>query len=580
MTYIRQILRERFSSAITKAFGAEFANVDPLIQAVNPPHFGDYQANFAMALAKQLKSKPQEIAKQVLDHFEKTDLCDELQISGPGFINFSLANSFLQNELQSLTKDKRLGVAETQAETPTIVEYGSPNVAKEMHVGHLRSTIIGDAIARVLSFLGHKVIRQNHVGDWGTQFGMLIQYLIETNTELGHDHSIQVAAELYKKAKQRFDQDPEFANRSRTQVVALQSGDAKATAIWQRLVIESEKHFQEVYNRLGVLLTNDDIRSESFYNPMLADIVRELKDKGIATISESAVTIFLPGFVNPENLPVPFIIQKSDGGYLYATTDLAAAKFRIEQLKAKRLIYVVDARQAQHFAMLFAALHAAGWASDEIRLEHVAFGTVLGKDRKPFKTRSGESIQLTALLDEAERRAYEVIAEKSELSLELRKNIAARVGIGALKYADLSSDRVKDYVFDWDRMLAFEGNTAPYLQNAYVRIQSIFRKGNLNPAELKQQRIHITHPIEHSLAIRLLEFPEIVELVADELAPHRLCSYLFELAASYHKFYESCPVLSADDETVRNSRLLLSDLTAKTLKLGLGLLGIEVLEQM
>lgn len=578
---MKNTLKKALSTAIVSALGPEFADTDPLIQVVSPPHFGDYQANFALGLAKKLGKKPVEIAQQVLEHFHQPEICQQVVISGPGFINILLSDDFLQRNLQTIVNDERLGIIKVGSPQRVVVEYSSPNVAKEMHVGHLRSTVIGDAIARILDFLGHEVVRQNHVGDWGTQFGMLIQHILDTQWQVDRDHSISEITALYQQAKQRFDNDEDFARHARAQVVALQSGEPQANALWRRLVSESERHFQEVYARLGVLLTLEDVRGESFYNPMLAEIIEELESLGMVTTSEGAAVIFLPGFVDRDGLPVPMLVRKSDGGYLYSTTDLAALRFRIETVQATRLIYVVDARQTQHFAMLFAAAQKANWVSPQVRVEHVAFGSVLGKDRKPFKTRSGETVQLTVLLEEAESRAMTIIAEKNpQLSVEQRRKIAHAVGIGALKYADLSSDRIKDYIFDWDRMLAFDGNTAPYLQNAYVRIFSIFRKGSIAPAALYDKKISITEPIEHVLAIQLLEFPNLLQIVAEDLAMHRLCQYLFDLAATYHKFYENCPVLNVTEPTVRDSRLLLCDLTARTLRLGLGLLGIETVEQM
>jgi arginyl-tRNA synthetase len=583
MSSIQTLLKDQFNTAISAAFGSEYADVDPLIQAANPPHFGDYQANFALSLAKKMGKNPKQIAEQVVKQLESATFYDQIVISGPGFVNFSLANEFLQQQLQIITNDERLGVAKVSEPNPVIVEYGSPNIAKEMHVGHLRSTVIGDAIARILSFLDYQVIRQNHVGDWGTQFGMLIQYLIQNNIDLAEDHQISNANSLYKKAKILFDTDQDFANKSREQVVKLQSGDKAAMQLWQTLVTASEKHFDETYQKLDVLLDNNDIRGESFYNPMLADIVKELKNKSLAEESQDAIVMFLPDFIDRDNNPIPFIIRKSDGGYLYATTDLAAIKFRIQTLKAQRIIYVVDARQSLHFSMLFAAAKKAGWVNENIRLDHAAFGTILGADRKPFKTRSGESIQLSALLQEAEKRAATIVAEKAEknmLTSAQQAQIAEVVGIGALKYADLSTDKIKDYVFDWDKMLSFEGNTAPYLQNAYVRICAIFRKGKINSDVLNQSSIVLTDEIEHALAIQLLTFSDTITIVADELIPHRLCNYLYQLAAGFHKFYEHCPVLTGDNDVIRNSRLLLCSLTAKTLKLGLYLLGIKTVEQM
>lgn len=580
MTTLKQLLKNYFQQAITNAYGQKYADLDPQIQTVHAPHIGDYQANFAMRLAKQLAEKPQTVAERVVDAFPDRDICDQISVTGPGFICCVLSKAFVEGQLQNLIDDDRLGVPDVHSTDKVIIEYGSPNVAKEMHVGHLRSTIIGDAIARILSFMGYLVVRQNHIGDWGTQFGMLIEYLQEVNWSFSEEHTISEASMLYKKAKQRFDEDPEFARKAREKVVSLQRGDRETLACWQHLVEESERHFQTMYERLGVLLTQADICGESFYNPMLPQIVKELQDQGIATQSDEATVVFLDGFTDKEGKAVPCIIQKSDGGYLYATTDLAAIKYRTQQLGAKRIVYVVDARQAQHFAMVFAIARKANWILPDTVLEHAPFGTILGKDRKPFKTRSGETVQLSSLVDEAEKRAGEIVAEKTEFSDQQKQHIAKAIGIGALKYADLSTDKIKDYVFDWDRMLAFEGNTAPYLMNAYVRIQSIFRKGNVDLASLRQHSLHLTTDFEKELGLRILELPEVIALAGKELAPHRLCSYLYELAASFHKFYEHCPVLNNPEQDIQQSRLLLCDLTARTLKLGLELLGIEVLEQM
>ena len=575
---LRQRLKADFSTAIQAAFGPEFATIDPSIQSASQSQFGDFQANFAMGLAKQLKKKPAEIAQAVIPYIPQPTRFTKLEVSGPGFINIHLAPDFLSQWLQQVFIDDRIGVTPASTLDTIVIDYGSPNVAKEMHVGHLRSTIIGDSLVRVLTFLGHKVIRQNHVGDWGTQFGMLIEYLSDIQWQPSAQQTMGDLNELYKKAKARFDNDPDFATRSRNQVVALQSGDAKTTQLWKQLVTESEQHFQAVYERLGVLLTLEDIRGESFYNPYLPQVVQDLLDRGIAEPNQGAITVFLPGFVDPDNKPLPFLIQKTDGGYLYATTDLAAARYRLQTLKATRLIYVVDARQSQHFNMLFAAVRKAGWASESVRIEHAAFGALLGPDRKPFKTRSGETIRLVDLLDEAEQRATNIVAGKSHLSKDQQQEIARAIGIGALKYADLSNEKIKDYVFDWNRMLSFEGNTAPYLQNAYVRIKAIFRKGNIN--KLDSKPLQINHEIEHRLSVKLLELPYIITLVAEELAPNRLCNYLFELATHFHQFYEHCPVLTAENAVLRDSRLTLCEMTARVFQLGLYLLGISVVEQM
>lgn len=575
-TYLTPI----FQRALRAAFGDALPEYDPNIQTAARAEYGDYQANFAMKLAKILQKKPMDVANAVLAQLEQKEIFAKLEPSGPGFINITLSNEFLAQHVQSLNNNERLGIEKLVHPETIVVEYSSPNVAKEMHVGHLRTTIIGDAIARILNFLGHHVIRQNHVGDWGTQFGMLIEYMLEKQA-LGHAHTITELNQLYKQSKQRFDEDTHFADKARQRVVALQGGDKKTLEIWQTLVNESKQYFQEIYSKLGVLLTDGDVRGESSYNAMLAPIVQELEKNKIVELSEGALVIFLEGFVDPDNKPLPMIIRKQDGGYLYATTDLAAVKFRIEHLHAQRIIYITDARQRQHFAMVFAAAKRAGWCNDKIKLEHLPYGAVLGEDNRPFKTRSGETISLISLIAEAEERAAVLAKNKNpDLTSEQIKTISKAVGIGALKYADLRADKVKDYVFSWDKMLSFEGNTAPYLQNAYVRIRSVFRNGKVDLSAIKAEKIIINDPVEHLLAVKLLEFSDIIYSVSQDLALHRLCEYLYDIAATFHKFYENCPILSAPDQSLRNSRLLLSDLTARTLKLGLSLLGIEVIEQM
>lgn len=579
----QQLLAQRFSRAIARAFGEQYADLDPLIRTSGNPQFGDYQANVAMNLGKTLQLKPRDVAQRIVEHLDLEGICHPTmpQIAGPGFINLRLAPVFMNHQIAALAGDTRLGVTPTTHPATVVVDYGGPNVAKEMHVGHLRSAIIGDAIVRVLQHLGHHVIRQNHIGDWGTQFGMLIQFMLESDTSERLDNrAIGDLNVLYQQAKKRFDADAEFAARARQRVVALQSGDEATRTIWRQLVAASQRHFQEVYGRLGVLLTDDDVRGESFYNDRLPVVARDLEKTGLLQPSQGAAVVFLEGFTDDAGEPLPLIVRKSDGAYLYATTDLAAARFRIEELGATRVIYVTDVRQAQHFAMVFAALRKAHWAPPGVRLDHVAFGTMLGADRKPFKTRSGEMIRLADLLDEAGRRAAAVLEAKNpDMTDAERRRVAQIVGIGALKYADLSSDRIKDYVFDWDRMLAMEGNTAPYLLNAYVRIRSIFRKGNVDLETLSPQSVRVDEPVEWALALKLLQLPSVVAAVAESLEPHRLCTYLYELASLYHQFYEQCPVLGADDR-LRQSRLILSRVTALTLKQGLELLGIEVIEQM
>ncbi|MFA9478386.1 arginine--tRNA ligase [Phycisphaerales bacterium AB-hyl4] len=584
-------LNELLGRAVGAAFGEQYGDIDPILRPAQNPKFGDYQANLAMALAKQVKQKPREVAEAIVaklrEDTEADRLFETIDIAGPGFINLRLTAEALDHYAAAMLDDDRLGVPAGPAET-VVVDYSGPNVAKEMHVGHLRSSVIGDAIARVLTFQGYDVIRQNHLGDWGTQFGMLIEYLADTGWTPGSaqeagatDTLIGDLNRLYREAKQKFDADADFADRSRKRVVALQAGDAATVELWRDLVAESKHHFNAVYERLGVSLTDRDVRGESFYNDLLPGVIEGLDTAGLLEESQGAAVVFLEGYQDREGEPLPLIVRKGDGGYLYATTDLAAARYRVDELGARRVIYVTDARQSQHFAMVFATLRKAGWADDAIRLDHVAFGTVLGPDRKPFKTRSGDTVRLADLLDEAERRAEAVLAEKNtELSANERQEIAHVVGIGALKYADLSNDRIKDYVFDWDRMLAFDGNTAPYLQNAYVRIRSIFRKGQRDADHVRSETISVLQPTERALVLKLLQWPTTVAAVADSLEPHRLCTFLYELASAYHQFYEQCPVLSADEVTMRESRLALCELVARTLRQGLDLLGIDVVEQM
>jgi len=574
---MRTLLNNLLKSAILDSFGDIAKNTDPALQMANQPELADYQANFAMKLAKILNKKPQDIANTLVDKLSANPVFKSIYVSGPGFLNIQLDHSFLSQKLEGLAKDDRLGVLQDPHPYNVVVDYANANVAKEMHVGHIRSIVIGDAIVRILGFLGHTVIRQSHLGDWGTQFGMLIEYLLETgNAE--NLYSVTDLDALYKQSKQRFDQDLNFAERARARVVALQRGDEKTLGIWKYLVKESLQYFQKIYDTLGVLLVQEDARGESFYNSMLADLIHELEQKGLVIENEGAKVMNLPDF------EIPFIVQKKDGGYLYATTDLAAAKFRTETLGASRIIYLTDTRQQQHFAMLFSALSQTGWIKSHVRLEHVYFGTILGPDNKPFKTRSGEVIRLISLLEEAQGRALDLARAKNPNLSEAQLNHVAKIiGIGALKYADLHTDKIKDYVFDWDKLLSFEGNTAPYLQNAYVRIRSIFRKGNLYLAQIdliKNSKILINHEVEHNLAIKILEFPNLIYSVADSLSLHRLCEYLYTLAATYHRFYEHCPILSVGDKNIQNSRLLISEITARVLKLGLDLLGIETLEQM
>ncbi len=574
MPDIQQILEDLLRQAVTKAVGPEYAEADPILRQATNPKFGDYQANLAMGLAKRVGRKPRELAEAIRDALPLGTDIERAEVAGPGFINLTLSSDLISSQLAETTSSDRLRVEVVDPPQTVIIDYASPNLAKEMHIGHLRSTIIGDGISRVIEFQGHRVIRQNHLGDWGTQFGMLLEHLIDTGWEKSDDHHIGDLNALYQQAKKRYDSDPEFAERARKRVVALQGGDEQSLRLWRMLIDESVRHMNEIFTRLNVRLTDKDIKGESFYNDRLARVAEELEQSGVARISDGALCVFL------EEGEAPLIVRKSDGGYGYAATDLAALRHRIEDLGGDRLIYVVDSRQRDHFNKFFETARRAGWVGNA-RLDYVPFGTIMGKDRKPFKTREGGTVRLADVLDEAVERAKKVIETKApDLPEDERNSIAQVVGVGAVKYFDLSNDRIKDYVFDWDRMLALEGNTAPYLINAYVRIRSIFRKGEVAPDSLKGRSITITQEAERALALQLLQFPQIVAGVAESLEPHRLCTYLYELASAFHKFYERCPVLTAEKVEERDSRLGLCHLVARTLKLGLELLGIETVERM
>ncbi|WP_437569152.1 arginine--tRNA ligase [Sorangium sp. So ce542] len=570
-------LSRAFQEAITAAFGAEHAGVDPSLRRSS---HADYQANAAMALGKRLGRPPREVAAAIVGALQLGGICRKVEIAGPGFVNLTLEDAYLTRELADTASSGRLGIAPAAQPETVIVDYSGPNAAKEMHVGHLRSTIIGDALARVLEALGHRVIRQNHLGDWGTPFGMLIEHMLDLGeAAASQELSVGDLDAFYRQARAKFDGDPAFAERSRRRVVRLQGGDEQTLGLWRQLVRESTRYFESVYRRLGVTLTEADFAGESFYNPMLLDVLAELGQKGLARESEGALCVFPAGFTGKGGEPLPLIVRKQDGGYGYATTDLAAIRHRLTTVGAQRLIYVVGAPQSQHFAMVFATAREAGWLRPPARAEHVAFGSVLGADKKMFKTRSGDTVKLSDLLDEAVERATKVVREKNpELDAEAAGAVARAVGVGAVKYADLSSDRIKDYVFDWDRMLAFEGNTAPYLMYAHARIRSIFRKAGVESP--RGVGITVGEPAERALALELLRFGAVLEDVAATLEPHRLCGYLFELAGSFTTFYERCPVLRAESDEVRRSRLALCDLTAEVLAKGLGLLGIDAPERM
>lgn len=558
--------------AAVEAFGAEHASVDPMLR---PSKHADYQANLAMSLAKSLGRPPREVASEIVAKMPKEGWIERAEIAGPGFINLWVSKQMLSEELEAVLAGNR-GLGVTMVER-IVIDYSSPNVAKEMHVGHLRSSIIGDALARVFEALGHVVIRQNHIGDWGTPFGMLIEHLIDGGAE-AVQHSVSDLGAFYQEARKKFDADPDFAERARQRVVKLQAGDAATLELWRKLVLASKQYFGSVYELLGVTLRDEDIAGESLYNPWLAEIVEELSSKGLAVESDGATCVFPPGFSGRDDQPLPLIIRKQDGGYGYATTDLAAIRHRTQTLGAQRIFYVVGAPQAQHLAMVFATARLAGWLPDGVSATHVPFGSVLGQDKKIFRTRAGSTTRLVDLLNEAVARATAIVAEKNpSLEPEEQQRIARMVGIGAVKYADLSNDRVKDYVFDWDRMLAFDGNTAPYLQYAHARIRSIFRRGQ---GASTVGAIRIESVEEKNLAMALLAFPSVVRDVADSLSPHKLCVYLYELAAIFSNFYEHCPVLKATTPSEQASRLRLCQVTAQMMAHGLGLLGIEAPERM
>ncbi len=578
-------LKERLENALVAAFGEELAGTDPILVPASNPKFGDYQANVAMSLAKRLGKAPRAIAEQVVQNLEVADLCEVPTVAGPGFVNLTLKPSYLEDQLQQIQTDPRLGVAKTKDPQRAIVDFSSPNIAKEMHVGHLRSTIIGDCIARVLEFQGNDVLRLNHVGDWGTQFGMLITHLREACPQaLTSSEEIDLGdlVVFYREAKQRFDQEDAFRETSRQAVVELQSGNEEALKAWRLLCEQSRQEFQKIYDRLDVRLTE---RGESFYNPLLSDVVKDLEESGLLVEDQGAKCVFLEGFTNKEGDPLPVIVQKTNGGYNYATTDLAAIRYRIRQDGAERIIYVTDAGQANHFAQVFQVARRAGWIPDNIELVHVPFGVVQDESGKKFKTRSGETIRLRDLLDEAIARARADLdarlqEEGRDETEAFKAHVAEVVGLGAVKYSDLSQNRTSNYIFSYDKMLSLQGNTAPYMLYAYVRVQGISRKGGIDFSQLgSDRRVTLQDETELTLAKHLLQFDQVLSAVEADLMPNRLCQYLFELSQKFNQFYDRCPVLQAE-EPMRTSRLLLCDLAAQTIKQGLALLGISVLERM
>ena len=575
---IQALLSEKVSQALIAA-GAP-ADCEPQVRQSAKIQFGDYQANGVMAVAKKLGMAPRQLAEQVLSHLDLNGIANKVEIAGPGFINIFLDPAFLAENVNSALASERLGVARPQAQT-IVVDYSAPNVAKEMHVGHLRSTIIGDAAVRTLEFLGHKVIRANHVGDWGTQFGMLIAWLEKQQQENAGEMALSDLEGFYRDAKKHYDEDEVFAERARNYVVKLQGGDAYFLEMWRKLVDITMTQNQITYDRLNVTLTRDDVMGESLYNPMLPGIVADLKAKGLAVESEGATVVFLDEYKNKEGEPMGVIIQKKDGGYLYTTTDIACAKYRYETLHADRVLYYIDSRQHQHLMQAWTIVRKAGYVPESVPLVHHMFGMMLGKDGKPFKTRAGGTVKLADLLDEALERARRLVAEKNpDMPADELEQLANAVGIGAVKYADLSKNRTTDYVFDWDNMLAFEGNTAPYMQYAYTRVLSVFRKAEVDEQALAAAPVIITEAREAQLAARLLQFEETLTVVAREGTPHVMCAYLYDLAGLFSGFYEHCPIITAESEAARNSRLKLAQLTARTLKQGLDTLGIETVERM
>ena len=585
MTSTLSTIETRFDKALVAAFGDELSGTDPIIVPASNPRFGDYQSNVAMSLTKRLKQAPRNIAQQIIDRLDVADICQTPEIAGPGFINLTLKPAYLEGQLQGMQTDDRLGIAPVQNPQKVAIDFSSPNIAKEMHVGHLRSTIIGDSIARVLEFQGHDVLRLNHVGDWGTQFGMLITYLTEAYPDaLTTADALDIGdlVAFYKKAKLRFDEDEAFKAASRDAVVKLQGGDEDTRKAWQLLCEQSRREFQKIYDGLDIDLTE---RGESFYNPLLPQVVEGLDELGLLVEDDGAKCVFLEGYTNREGKPQPLIIQKSNGGYNYATTDLAALRYRIAEDGATRLIYIVDAGQGTHFAQVFQVAKRARWIPETVEAIHVPFGLVQGEDGKKLKTRAGETVRLQDLLDEAIVRARTDLenrlqAEERTETEAFISRVAEVVGLSSVKYADLSQNRTSNYVFSYDKMLALQGNTAPYLLYAYVRVQGISRQGEIDFANLGDNvKIELNEDAELTLAKHLLSLSEILDTVAAELLPNRLCQYLFELSQKFNQFYEQCPVLKAE-EPQRTSRLMLCDLSARTLKLGLSLLGIQVLERM
>lgn len=582
--HIQALLEQTVSTL--KQQGKLPAELAPRIQVdrTKDKTHGDLATNLALLLAKPAGQNPRALAQLLVDNLPASELVAKTELAGPGFINFFLDSNWLGSQIDAMVTSDRANVPVVDQPKTIVVDYSAPNVAKEMHVGHLRSTIIGDALVRTLEFQGHKVIRANHIGDWGTQFGMLIAHLEELEKENPDvaNSGLSDLEQFYRESKQKYDADPVFAERARNYVVKLQGGDTYCLAMWQKLVNITLQHNQAVYDRLNVSLTPDNVMGESMYNPMLAGIVDDLLQQGLAIEDQGAIVVRLDEYKNKDGDPMGVIIRKKDGGYLYTTTDIACAKYRYEQLGADRVLYFIDSRQHQHLMQAWSIVRKAGYVPESVSLEHHAFGMMLGKDGRPFKTRSGGTVRLVDLLDEAQERAAALLAKKDTgLSEAEKSEIVRRVAMGAVKYADLSKSRTTDYIFDWDNMLSFEGNTAPYLQYAYTRIQSIFRKSGIVTDANLQGRVIIQAPAEEALAQKLVQFNDTIKSVADKGLPHLMCLYLYELSGAFMSFYEACPInkegVSSEE---RSSRLRLCAATAKVLKQGLSLLGIDTMERM
>ncbi|MEO3806888.1 arginine--tRNA ligase [Nonomuraea sp. B1E8] len=575
MTDPQIVLTERVQQALAHAFGPEHADADPLIR---PSQFADFQANVAMSLAKRLRRAPREVAEAIKGAL--SDFPGTVEVSGPGFLNITLDDSWIESEAQRVLADPRLGVGSITPSQTVVIDYSAPNAAKEMHVGHLRTTIVGDSLARLHEHLGNTVIRQNHLGDWGTPFGMLVEHLLDIGEEAAVEQlEAGMGTEFYQAARAKFDSDEAFKQRARVRVTTLQSGDPDTMRLWHVFMDATVRYFNKIYRLLGVTLTDADLAGESMYNPMLQKTCDDLEASGAAVISDGALCVFPPGFTGSDDKPLPLIVRKSDGGYGYASTDMAAIRYRVHDLKADRILYVVGSDQALHFRMVFAAARVAGWLPDTVSAEHVQIGMMLGKDGRRFKTRSGESIKLVDLLQEAIDRATAAISDRG-YDEATKSEIARAVGMGAVKYADLSVSHDSEYVLDFDRMLAFTGNTGPYMQYATARIRSIFRRAGIEPSDAKGP-ILLGDPAERALALHLLGFGSLVEQVAEQSEPHRLCAFLYETSSLLSTFYEQCPVLRPEvPPETRASRLALCALTMAVLETGLDLLGVPVPERM